>query len=158
VDAFEPSVARGVGHEVQALSSVGGADARSAQIRRPDGVTASLQVSENKVEPLEAKRARNLLSKDDWRPTLLDECEPCWPKMSRVEKAAPRARIRESLARTGPGPDVGIVADASEPESVGPSSDPGEEMPLPRPGNVTWGELGDGASVDLSGGDVAMGL
>lgn len=68
-----PSEANGVGHEEQSLPLVRSADARSAQIRRPDGVTASFQVSENKVEPLEAKLARNLLSKDDWRATLADE-------------------------------------------------------------------------------------
>jgi hypothetical protein len=48
-------------------------DARRAKIRRPDGVTASLQVSENKVEPAKSKLARNLFSSDDWRATLLDE-------------------------------------------------------------------------------------
>lgn len=90
----------GVGHEVQPLPEVRRADPRSAQIRRPDGVTASLQVRENKVEPLEAKFARNLLSKDDWRAALPNEREPCWPKMSRVAKAAPLARVGERLART----------------------------------------------------------
>jgi len=47
------------------LSDVRRTDARSAQIRRPDGVTASFQVSENKIEPREAVLARRLLSKDD---------------------------------------------------------------------------------------------
>jgi hypothetical protein len=55
----------GVGHEVEALSDVRPTDARSAQIGRPDGVTRSFQVRRNKVEPREAVRARNLLSKDD---------------------------------------------------------------------------------------------
>jgi len=59
------SSAVGVGHEVESLSNMRGADARSAQIRRPDGVTASFQVRENKIEPCEPILARNLLSKDD---------------------------------------------------------------------------------------------
>jgi hypothetical protein len=59
----------GVGHpdgtEEQPLSDVRSPDARSAQIRSPDGVALSFQVSANNVEPREASPARNLLSKDD---------------------------------------------------------------------------------------------
>lgn len=40
---------------------------------------------------------------------------------------------------------------------MGPSANPGEEVALSRPGNVGWGEVGDGASVDGSLRDVAMG-
>src|SRR5690349_19637763 len=103
-------------------------DARSAQIRRPDGVTASFQVSVNRVEPTKSVDARNLFSKDDWRATLADECEPCRPKMSRVARSAPLARAREGLTRTGPGPHVGVVGDSGKPECVGPTADAGEEM------------------------------
>jgi hypothetical protein len=39
------SRAAGVGHEVEPLADVRGASARSAQIRRPEGVTLSFQVS-----------------------------------------------------------------------------------------------------------------
>jgi len=46
----------GVGHEIQALAAVGSADARSAEITRPDAVRRSFQVSRNNVEPREAKR------------------------------------------------------------------------------------------------------
>jgi hypothetical protein len=63
----------GHGDEVEPLSDVRSTEARRAKIRRPDGVTASFQVSENKVEPEQAKLARNLFSSDDWRATLLDE-------------------------------------------------------------------------------------
>jgi hypothetical protein len=55
----------GVGHEPQPLPDVRRADARSAQIRRPDGVALSFQVSLNKVEPPKAVFACNLLAKDD---------------------------------------------------------------------------------------------
>jgi hypothetical protein len=146
-----------VGHEEQPLPCVGRADARSAQIRRPDGVTASLQVSENNVEPPEAILARNLLSKEDWRATLLDECEPCWPKMSRVENSAPLARIAERLAGARSGPDVGVIGDPCESQRGGPSADPSEEVPLSRPCNVCCGEVVDGSAIDSSGGDVVMG-
>ena len=61
------SRAVGVGHadEVEALSDVRGADARSAQIRSPDGVARSFQVSAYSGEPVEASSARNLLAKKD---------------------------------------------------------------------------------------------
>jgi hypothetical protein len=53
-----------VGHPVEALSDVRRADARSAQICRPDGVARRFKVSLYKVEPHEAVRACNLLAKD----------------------------------------------------------------------------------------------
>jgi hypothetical protein len=151
------SRAAGVGHEVQPLSGVRRTDARSAQIRRPDGVTASFQISENNVEPPEAILARNLLSKDDWRATLCDECEPCWPKMSRVANSFPLARVAERLAGAGSSPDVGVIGDAGEAEGVGPPTDSGEEVPLSRPSDICGAEIGDGTAVDLSWGDVVMG-
>jgi hypothetical protein len=67
LDAASPLV--GVGHpdgtEVEPLSDVRRPDARSAQIRSPDGVALSFQVSANNVEPREAIPARNLLPKHD---------------------------------------------------------------------------------------------
>jgi hypothetical protein len=60
---------------------MGRAEARSAEIERPEGVVRSFQVSLNKVEPSESVTARNLLSKD-WYVTslcMLDEMEPRWP-------------------------------------------------------------------------------
>jgi hypothetical protein len=60
-----PAFASGVGHEPRPLPDVRGADARSAQIRRPNVVARVFQVRENKVEPVEAVSARNLLAKKD---------------------------------------------------------------------------------------------
>src|SRR6185295_5714347 len=79
------------------------------------------------------------------------------PKMSRVEKAAPLARVREPLAGAGAGPDVGIVGHSCEPECVGPSADAREEVPLSRPSDICGGEIDDGATVDLSLWDLVMG-
>jgi hypothetical protein len=78
------SPALGVGHEPEPLSEVRGADPRSAEIKRPDGVARSFQVRENSVEPPETIRARNLLSKHDWRAALRDELKPRWPKVARI--------------------------------------------------------------------------
>jgi hypothetical protein len=55
------------------------AEARSAGIDRPEGVTRAFQVILYKVEPSKAVFARNLLAKDDWRAALLDEVEPRGP-------------------------------------------------------------------------------
>jgi len=73
------SNAAGVGHEPKPLSDVRSADARSADIDRPDGVTFDFQVSVNKVEPSEAVLACNLLAKDDRRSALRDEPVPSGP-------------------------------------------------------------------------------
>jgi len=72
-DSLLTSAHLGVGHPVESLSDVRGADARSAQIRRPKGVTRAFQVSLYKVEPRKAVFARNLLAKDDCRAALLNE-------------------------------------------------------------------------------------
>jgi hypothetical protein len=55
------------------------AEARSAQIGRPEGPARSFHVSAYKVEPSEAVFARNLLSKDDCRSALFDEMEESGP-------------------------------------------------------------------------------
>jgi len=59
-----PLGVQGLGHKVKPLADDGRAEARSAGIRRPDGVTLSFQVRRNKVEPSEPVFRRNLLAKD----------------------------------------------------------------------------------------------
>jgi hypothetical protein len=59
----EASLADVVGHEVQPLSDVRGADAVCAQYGVPAGVAFCFQVSLNKVDPVHS--ARNLFAKDD---------------------------------------------------------------------------------------------
>jgi hypothetical protein len=65
VAVSQPNSAPMDGDEPESLPDVWGADARSAQIRRPHCIAHSFQVKRYSVEPLSAKRARNLLSKDD---------------------------------------------------------------------------------------------
>jgi len=74
-----PDGVLGVAHEVQSLPDVRRPEARSAGIRRPDGVTRSFQVSRNNVEPSKPVFARNLLAKDCVRRALANEPEPCGP-------------------------------------------------------------------------------
>jgi hypothetical protein len=59
-----PSIAFGLGHEVQAFSFVGRSEAASWDSRRPDGVTNSFQVSRYNVEPSLCVFSRSLLAKD----------------------------------------------------------------------------------------------
>ena len=64
-----------VGTETESLPDVRCATARRAGINRPDGVARRFQVSLYKVEPTEAVRACNLLSKKDVRAALSEEME-----------------------------------------------------------------------------------
>jgi len=101
---FFPSVARGVfqpfSDEPEPLSDVRRADARSAQICRPNGVARCFHVSAYSVEPPEAVLARNLLSKDDWRAALCDEPMEDGPEVALVFEALALASGTEWLAGT----------------------------------------------------------
>jgi hypothetical protein len=76
-----------------------GADARSREYDRRDGVTDAFQVSRNKVEPRPSNRCINLFAKDDARSTLLDEPMPGGPKVPLVSKRKSFACLAERLAR-----------------------------------------------------------
>src|SRR5262249_25451218 len=78
----------GGGREVEALSRVRTADARSWNIDRPDGVVRPLQVIEYKVEPSKTVLARYLLANNHGRSTSGDESEALWPEVSVVREAA----------------------------------------------------------------------
>jgi len=126
----------GVGHEPQPLSDVRRADARSANIARPDGVTRVFHVSVYKVEPSEAVFARNLLSKNDWRAALADEVGPHGPQVALVVEAFSFACAGEWLTGTRSRPDLSIVSPPSQSERMTPDADSGEKMALSIPGKV----------------------
>ena len=106
------------------------ADARSAEINRPDGVTRSFQVSVNTVDPAETICARNLFTKDDVRAALAEQVEPRRPKVAAIVGASALPRARERLTGTAPRPDGAIIGPAGEAQGVGPATDAGEEMAL----------------------------
>jgi hypothetical protein len=141
--------------EEQSLSDVRGADARSAEIDRPDGVTRCFQVSVYSVEPSKAVLARNLLSKDDWRAALADETEPGGPEVPLVAEASTLSGGAEGLAGAASGPDGSVVGPSRETEGVAPDSDPSESMELRRGGNLFGSDVFDGAGIDASWGDVS---
>jgi hypothetical protein len=92
--------ASGVGHPEQSLSDVRRADARSAQIGGPDGISQCFQVSAYSGEPFTSILARNLLSKDRCRAALGDEAVKSGPEVSFVGMASPLSRARKRLTGT----------------------------------------------------------
>jgi len=131
------SIARGVGHEVQSLPDVRRPDARSAGIDRPDGVTRCFQVSANKVEPSKTVRACNLLAKETLRLKLSDEPRPVRPEMALITESTLAPCGAEGLAGEAPGPDRPIVGPTGEPQGVTPDADPGAEVDLGEPSQVS---------------------
>jgi hypothetical protein len=131
------SRADAVGHPVQPLSPVGRADARSAQIGSPAGISQSFQVKANSGEPFTSILARNLLSKHRCRSPLGDEIVKSGPKVALVGVSLSLASARKRLTRTGAGPDSGNAFESGPPQGKRPSSDPGEEMALVESGKVT---------------------
>lgn len=69
------------------------AEARSAQIGRPDGVTRVFHVSRYKIEPSKSVFARNLLSNNDWRLADFDEIKPVRPQVSVIGNTFSFTRI-----------------------------------------------------------------
>ncbi len=128
----------GVGHgaPVKALSEMRRTDPRSAQIGGPDGISQTFQVKAYSGEPVEARAARNLLSKDDCRAALRNEAPHLWPEVALVGGAPALSGDAERLAGAGSGPDQGLVRDAGESEGKGPSADAGEEVNLGVPHKV----------------------
>ena len=134
------------------------ADPSSAGIRRRAGVTRSFQISEYSIEPSKSVAVRNLLAKDEFRATLLDEPKPRGPEVAFVGDAGAllvSAGLRDRLTRTRTCPDAGVVGNAGETQGVAPAADPSEEMALSGSANVICGEIDDGACVNSSGRDGA---
>jgi hypothetical protein len=97
---------------------VRGSEARSAQIDRPCGVTRTVQVRLNKVEPSESVNGRNLLAKRNDRSSCFDESKELWPKMPFVVERLAFSSRAERLAGAGARPDFALVGPSGEPERV----------------------------------------
>jgi hypothetical protein len=117
------------------------ADARSAQIGGPAGISQCFQVSSYSGEPFTTISARNLFSKDHWRRALGDEAVKSGPDVALVGMAFSLSRARKRLTRAGAGPDG--AAPAGEVECVVPSADAGEEVDALVSGNVVRGNIGN---------------
>ena len=134
-----------------------GADARSAQICRPNGVTLVFQVSRYSVEPRESKRAANLFSKHHCRRALAYEVCPHSEEVSVVDGFAPAVSNAKRLTRAASGPDRTLIRPPGEPECIGPPSNAGEEMGLGIVPEVVGSHVDDASLVNISGGDMSGG-
>lgn len=143
------------GGKVDALSDVRAPEARSAQICRCEGVARCFHVSRYKVEPIE--RARNLLSKDDWRAALRDEPVPDRPEVSLVVEALLLPRSAEGLAGARAGPDRATIGPSGDTKGSAPDADPGEEVALSKSSKFICADIEDAPFVDHAGRDMACG-
>lgn len=131
-------------------------DARSAKICRPCGVTRCFQVSLNKVEPVEATLARNLLSKHRVRSALINEPMERWPEVPFIGEAVSFPGRTERLAGTRPGPDWPVVRPSGEAQGVAPPSDAGEEMALGEVSEIARRNIDNAAFIHDPVGDLTL--
>jgi hypothetical protein len=113
-------------------------DARRRERDTPEGVIQGFHVSVYKVDPRLDSFCRNLLSKDFWRAALADEVVSRGPQVPLVSKPIAFACRAERLARTGAGPDSGIVADSSLAKGKAPDSESGEKVDLGVSSKLIW--------------------
>jgi hypothetical protein len=137
------------------LPDVRRADARSAQIGGPDGISQLFQVNSYSGEPFAPIAARNLLSKHRCRSALGDEAQKSGPKMPLVGFALPLARAGEGLAGATSGPHGAVGGPAGESESKGPAGNPAEKVALGVSFNVGSLHIADVALVYVAGGQFA---
>lgn len=113
----------GVGHPIQPLSDVRRARAVCAQYRSPDGVTFSLQVCTNSIEPAVANRALNLLAKHALRATLAEVAEPYRPQVALVCGSPALAGAGVGLAGATARPNRSVGGPPGEGEGDLPAGD-----------------------------------
>jgi len=112
------------------VAGMRGADARSRENDRPEGVVLRLQVSRNKIDPCPSNRAFNLFAKNELRAALADEPVEGGPQVPLVVKPSAAACAAERLARAAGGPDGTIVWPTGVSQGVGLDADAGEEVAL----------------------------
>jgi hypothetical protein len=152
-----PSSHVGVCHEEQPLPDVRRADAVCAQHSLPDGVTLRFQVCRHMVEPPEPSRARNLLSKDDWRAALSDEPKPRRPEMTGIVEALAFAGAGEWLAGAASRPNRSVSGPACKLEREVPSGDASEPVAAREASEVSWLHVSDVPLIDKPGRDEPRG-
>jgi hypothetical protein len=118
------------------LSDVRRADARSALITRPDGITQFFQVKRYSIEPFKSILACNLFAKDCWRAALADETVEFRPEVPFVLLTTALAGTRKRLTGARAGPDGTIGGPGRETQGKGPTTDTGKEVTLGIGGKV----------------------
>jgi hypothetical protein len=148
-----------VGHPdrapVEPLSNVRCADARSAQIGGPNGISQCFQVSLYSGEPIPSSLARNLLSNDCWREALLNEIAEDRPQVSLVGGSPLLSCLAEGLTWEAGSPDWAFPA---APLSCKlPAPDSGEKVSGVIVGKVIGRHLLNVAVVNVTGGNLIEG-
>jgi hypothetical protein len=133
------------------------AEARSAQIGGPAGISHVFQVSSYSGEPFPSVSACNLFSKDHWRVALGDEAEKSGPEMSFVLMAFVLSSARKRLTRTGACPDWAIVCPSCKSKRKAPSADAGEEMALGIAFEIIRSDINNGPFIDIARGNMPSG-
>jgi hypothetical protein len=145
-----PGVHQFMSGEVQSLPDVRRPEARSAEIKSPDGVARSFHVSVNKLDPSESVLARNLLAKDDARSALFDEVKPRRPQVPLVSKSRSFACRAERLARTTARPDGSVVGPSCLSQGVRPDADSCEEVTLGVSPQIVWADVFNAPLIHIS--------
>jgi hypothetical protein len=141
------------GTEVDPLADVRRTNTRRAKIRCPDGVARCFETITNMIEPSVSIRARNLLSKDDWRLALFDEPEPRGEEMPAIGDAVSRAGVTERLTWRGARPNGNGIGPPGEPKSETPDPDPREEVRLCSMNQIGRRKIFDAPIIHISGGN-----
>lgn len=123
-------LASGLGHPEEAIPDMRRPDARSRNIRSPEGVLFRLQVSSYSIEPAVSSRSTNLFPKDAHRLTLAEEGIENGPKVPFVGFFLLLASFTEWLAGARGCPNRSSCWPAGKSEGKGPATDSGEPMAL----------------------------
>jgi hypothetical protein len=146
-----PSIAPGVGHPEQPLSDVRRAEARSAQIGGPDGITQRFQVNAYSIEPFASKSTRSLFAKQCCRSSLGDESKKLRPEGPLVRRAFALAGRGVRLARTTPRPHFPSGGPSGQSNGKRPSANSPEPMLFPEALDVIADHLSDVPIIDRAG-------
>jgi hypothetical protein len=149
------SLAVGVRHEEVARSDMRRARASSTQIRSPERIRRRFQFKVNSGEPFKSKRSCNLLAKENWRLSLLDEPKPRGPKVALVADTFLLSCDGKRLAGAASSPNRSVVGPSSEPECVGPSADAGEEVAVGVTAQIVGAYIDDASLVNVTWRDMS---
>jgi hypothetical protein len=139
-----------IADEPDSFAAVRGIDGTSRENDRPCFVSFVFQVSKHSVEPIDAKRRRNLFSHDDSGPAGMDESTVFGPEMPFVFDTALLADDAERLARARPGPEFPIIGPTGETRGERPSADAGKEVALRVPRKIARLNIHDAALIHVS--------
>ena len=126
------------------------ADAVCAQYGSPNGVTLRFHVCAYSIEPTFANRACNLLPKHCDGSAIGDEPMESGPQVPLISKPNSFARRAERLAGARATPYWARIGPSRKSESVTPSSDTGKEMALGIFGEISWLNIFNVPSINIT--------